>query len=228
MDPIAAVETAIGHDFDDPDLLRTALTHTSFVAEHPDADSYERMEFLGDAVLGVITTDLIYAAMGSVAEGHMTKIRASVVDEGTLALVAAEWDLGPALRLGVGEDRSGGRARSSILSDVVESTIAAVYLDGGFDAAAELVGRVWSVLIEERTSGPEDIIDSRSRLQEILARLGREVSFDFDRSGPDHASVFEARAIVDGEPVGSGTGSSKKAAAIDAARSVLESGRFGI
>ena len=224
MDPIGKVEDAIGYRFEDPTLLATALTHSSFVAEHPDAESYERMEFLGDAVLGLVTTDLIYEAMDEVPEGRMTKLRASVVDEATLAGMARTWGLGPALRLGVGEDRTGGRRRASILSDGVEATIAAVFLDGGYSAAADLVARFWADLIHERASGPDEIIDSRSKLQEVLASRGLTVSFHFHRSGPDHAAVFDASAVVEGEVVGRGVGSSKKAAAIDAARDAIESG----
>lgn len=219
---VETVERAVGHRFRDPSVVTEALTHASYASENDGASSYERLEFLGDAVLELVTTDLVFAAMPDAPEGDMTKIRASVVDEPTLAAIARRWGLDDVARLGVGEDRSGGRSRDSILSDLVESVIAAVYLDGGFAAAHTVIVRHWSDLIDERIAGP-DVSDPRSRLQELLARTGRIVEFTFDRSGPDHAAVFTAQAIVDGRVCGEGTGGSKKAAAIAAAQAALES-----
>jgi ribonuclease-3 len=141
----------------------------------------------------------------------MTRVRASVVDEATLADVARRWHLGPALRLGVGEERAGGAERDSILSDAAEAVIAAVYLDAGFERAHALIADVWRPIVAERIDR-ETVIDSRSELQELLARRGTQVS---------HAVVFTASAIVDGDVVGTGTGGSKKAAAIAAARHAL-------
>ena len=217
---IGSVETAMGYAFSDTGRVVEALTHSSYAAEHADASSYERLEFLGDAVLELATTDLVFAAMPDQPEGDMTKIRAAVVDEQTLAAIARAWGLDALARLGVGEDRSGGRGRDSILSDLVESLLGAVYLDGGYDEAYEVIRRHWSPLIDERLARP-DVSDPRSWLQELLARTGRTVEFTFDRSGPDHATVFTASATVDGAVVGRGTGGSKKAAAIAAASDAL-------
>ena len=220
-DRIDTVQRSLGYVFRDPDLVDEALTQASYAAENDRATSYERLEFLGDAVLELATTDLVFGAMPDAPEGEMTKIRASVVDEPTLASIAREWGLDDVARLGVGEDRSGGRERDSILSDLVESVLAAVYIDGGYPAAHRVIVDHWSDLIAERIAGP-DVSDPRSRLQELLARTGRVVEFAFERSGPDHASVFTARAIVDGVVRGEGTGGSKKAAAIAAASDALD------
>ena len=222
-DSISSIETAIGYSFDTPDLLLTALTHSSFVAEHEGVESYERLEFLGDAILELVTTDMIYHAMPGEAEGRMTRLRASLVDETTLAGVAAEWHLASGLRLGRGEDRSGGRERASILSDAVEAVIAAVYLDGGIGEATRLVEDTWRGPLEERLER-EHVIDPRSSLQEHLAKQGATVRFEYRRTGPDHDVTYHATAHVGDEVVGSGTGGSKKSAAIDAARNALEHG----
>ena len=218
--PLDVVEDAIGFRFTNRRLLIEALTHSSFTAENQGEDSYERLEFLGDAVLELATTELIFTAMEGEPEGPMTKVRASMVDEVTLGEVARSWKLDDAVRLGVGEERSGGRNRSSILGDVVEAVIAAVHIDGGFAEAAKVVDRTWAPIVRARLAA-EHVSDSRSMLQETLAKEGRIVHFDFDRSGPDHAVVFAAAAVVDSEVIGTGTGSSKKSAAIDAARDSL-------
>jgi ribonuclease-3 len=218
---VERLEDAIGHRFADPSLVTTALTHSSYAAENDDAESYERLEFLGDAVLELVATDLVFGAMPNHAEGDMTKIRASIVDETTLAALARGWGLDEAARLGVGEERSGGRDRDSILSDLVEALLAAVYLDGGYDAAHAVIRTHWMPLVEDRIALP-DVSDPRSRLQETLARSGREVIFTYARSGPDHAAVFTASAIVDGDVIGEGSGGSKKTAAIAAASDALD------
>jgi ribonuclease-3 len=215
-----AVQSAIGYRFVDGSLLETSLTHTSFASEHRGPESYERLEFLGDAVLELATTEIIYTEMGLASEGLMTKIRAAVVDESTLAVVARRWSVPQALRVGVGEERSGGRDRSSILSDVVEAILAAVYLDGGFAAAAEVIDRAWRPVIMAAIASP-DATDARSQLQELLAKQGGEVVFTYVRTGPDHAVVFAATATVKGDVIGTGSGGSKKAAAIDAAGNAL-------
>lgn len=217
---LAAIEEAIGYRFVERRLLTEAVTHASFVAEHPGHVSYERLEFLGDAVLELATTDLIFERFPVAPEGDMTRIRASVVDETTLATIARQLDLSRAMRLGKGEDRSGGRRRDSILSDVTEAVLGAVYLDGGWTPAREVVHRVWGPVLDGVVD-PDGVQDARSRLQELLAKRGATVSFDYERSGPDHAARFTATAIVDGEKIATGGGPSKKAAAIDAARAAL-------
>ena len=218
---ISAIEASLGYTFDDPDLLMTALTHSSYVAEHDGTESYERLEFLGDAILELVTTDMIYHAMPDAPEGRMTRLRASLVDEGTLARVAAVWELGPGLRLGIGEERSGGRDRSSILSDAAEAVIAAVSLDGGMSQAERLVRGSWDEHLAERLER-DHVIDPRSSLQERMAQRGESVRFDYRRSGPDHDVTFQATAYVGDRALGTGAGPSKKSAAIDAARDALE------
>jgi hypothetical protein len=138
---LASIETALGHSFSEPDLLLHAVTHTSFAAENHGATSYERLEFLGDAVLELSTTDVIFSLLAEESEGRMTKVRASVVDITTLAEVARTVGLADVVRLGVGEERSGGADRDSILSDTMEAVLGAIYVDGGFEAAHGVVTR---------------------------------------------------------------------------------------
>jgi ribonuclease-3 len=217
---LSAVEAAIGYTFDDPDLLVVALTHSSFASEN-DVESYERLEFLGDAVLELAATERIFESLKDAPEGRMTRLRASFVDEITLAAVARERDLPAAIRLGVGEDRNGGRERSSIQSDVVEAILGAVYVDGGWEEAFAVVFHLLSDTISDRLAAPH-VVDPRSSLQESLAVDGRTVTFDYDRAGPDHDAVYTATAVVDGEAVSIGSGASKKSAAIEAARAALQ------
>jgi len=218
---IEDIEGRLGYHFNDADLLCQALTHSSYAAEHEEAISYERLEFLGDAVLELVTTAIIFEAESDAPEGVMTKIRASIVDEGTLAAVARDLGLSEAIRLGKGEKRSGGRERDSILSDVVEAVLGAVFLDGEWEGADRAIRAIWTPIVQARYAS-SGVMDPRSRLQELLATDGRTVTFSYDRSGPDHAVVFTAAAFVDGTQIAVGEGSSKKAAAIDAARAALE------
>lgn len=218
---VANLERNLGYAFADTALLLEALTHSSFVAENDGAHSYERLEFLGDAVVELTTTDIIYARLPGAAEGEMTRIRASVVDERSLASISRTLGLAEAVRLGRGEEKSGGRQRESILSDVVESVLGAVHIDGGWQQADAIVRRLWTPMIED-VVGSGDVQDPRSRLQEQLAKRGVTVTFEYERSGPDHAAVFVSTAIVEGERISAGEGPSKKAAAIEAARHALE------
>ena len=216
------VQEAIAYRFNDTELLVTALTHSSFASEN-NVESYERLEFLGDAVLELATTIRIYSSLIDAPEGRMTRIRAAVVDEVTLASIARRTNLPAATRLGVGEDRNGGRLRDSIQSDIVEALFGAVYLDGGSDAAFSVVLHLLGDVIADRIAAPQ-IADPRSNLQEALAQEGRTVTFEFERRGPDHAAVYTATATVDGEVISTGSGASKKSAAIDAAREALSNG----
>lgn len=216
-----AFKTNIGYHFGDVDLLRTALTHSSFVAENDGFESYERLEFLGDAVLELLTTEIIFTLMPQASEGVMTKVRASVVDVVSLADIARHLDLGSAMYLGIGESRSGGSDRDSLLSDVVESVLGAIFIDGGIEPAKRFVLSHWRERIVASIDA-SDVTDSRSLLQEHLARTGRSVVFTYERTGPDHAAVYRATAIVDAATVGMGNGSSKKAAAIAASADALD------
>ncbi len=215
------VETAIGYQFGDSRLLTTALTHSSFASEN-DVESYERLEFLGDAVIELATTQKIFELLGDATEGQMTRLRAAVVDEPTLAAVAREHDLQAWIRLGVGEDRNGGRDRLSIQSDIVEAILGAVFVDGGAEAAFGVVLHLLDGAISARLATP-NISDARSIFQELLARDARTVVFRYERSGPDHSVVYTATATVDENVVGTGSGSSKKSAAIAASAEALTS-----
>jgi ribonuclease-3 len=217
---LASLEDQLAYTFTDPSLLVEALTHTSFSAEHR-APSYERLEFLGDAVLGLVAASMIFDLFPDAPEGEMTKLRAVVVDQRTLASVGRRLRIIDHIRVGRGEERSGGRDRDSIVADVVEALLGAVYIDGGWRPADRLIRVEWGPIINERASSP-GTTDPRSRLQELLAKSKRAVTFIYEQSGPDHEVVFAATAIVDGDVIGTGTGPSKKSAAIDAARNALE------
>lgn len=217
---LAALEDRLGYTFSDPSLLVEALTHSSYSAEHA-APSYERLEFLGDAILGLVTAQLIFDAYPDAPEGEMTKLRASVVDQRSLASVGRHLRVPDHIMVGRGEECSGGRDRDSIVSDVVEAILGAVYIDGGWEPIDRLIRREWEAVIEDRASGPATT-DPRSRLQELLAKSRTTVSFTYEQSGPDHAVSFHATALVEGDTVGIGTGPSKKSAAIEAARNALE------
>jgi ribonuclease-3 len=221
-DELLDFEEVLGYRFADRGLLVTALTHSSYSAENSDTPTYERLEFLGDAVLELATTQLIYSMMGDATEGEMTKVRASVVDAATVGDVGRLLGLGGLVRLGVGEQRSGGADRDSMLSDVMEAVIGAVLIDAGFERANEVILSLWTDLIVANI-GDIGIMDARSKLQESLARTGRVVVFEFERSGPDHAALYTASARVDAVVVGSGTAGSKKMAAIAASQDALDS-----
>jgi ribonuclease III len=217
-DPLAPLQERIGHEFRDRALLVQALTHRSWCAEHPGPESNERLEFLGDAVLGLAVTDHIYAAFPALSEGQLAKVRAGVVNAVVLADAARELSLGRYLRLGRGEDQSGGRDKTSILSDTLEAVLGAVHLDGGRDAATRLVLE----LLAERIDGAAVVpgrADFKTRLQELTARTVDAVPrYVVDGTGPDHAKVFHAIVLVRGDEMGRGAGRSKKEAEQEAAR----------
>ncbi|GAC1532438.1 MAG: hypothetical protein NVS3B12_10170 [Acidimicrobiales bacterium] len=180
--------------------------------------SNERLEFLGDAVLGLVVTDYIFATYPLLPEGELAKVRASVVNSEALAEVATELDLGSALRLGKGEDASGGREKPSILADAMEAVIGAVYLDGGYDAAATLVMGLLGGRIEEGAAGPGGQ-DYKTRLQELAARRFETLPrYEVTDEGPDHSKRFFASVSVGGTAFGRGEGRSKKQAEQGAAR----------
>jgi len=205
-------------EFRDGELLARALAHRSWCAETAGTDSNERLEFLGDAVLGLIVTDHIFRTYPLLPEGELAKVRASVVNAGVLAELAAELRLGTALLLGKGEDQSGGREKPSILADAMEAVIGAVYLDRGWDGAWGLVMRLLGERIAEAAAGPGGQ-DFKTRLQELAARRFDELPrYHVADDGPDHAKRFFATVYVAGEPHGAGEGRSKKQAEQAAAR----------
>ncbi len=201
----------IGHSFVDWTLLERSLAHRSWCAETPGAVSNERLEFLGDAVLGWAIADIVYHRY-PVAEGQLTDLRKSVVNAIALAEVAQTIGLGQYVLLGRGEAAAGGADKPSILSDAFEAVLGAVYLDGGADAAFAMVER----LVVPRMPDSADAMgqfDQKTQLQELSARLGRSAPvYEVSSQGPDHAKMFHARVLVDDEVLGVGTGRSKKAA----------------
>ncbi len=208
---LAELAARIGHEFGDWSLLERSLAHRSWCAETPGAISNERLEFLGDAVLGWAIADIVYHRY-PVAEGQLTDLRKSVVNAVALAEVAQGIGLGDHVRLGRGEAAAGGADKPSILSDAFEAVLGAVYLDGGPDAAYAMVER----LVLPRMPDSADSMgqfDQKTQLQELSARrgLGAPV-YEVSSQGPDHAKVFSARVLVDGEVLGVGTGRSKKSA----------------
>jgi ribonuclease III len=221
-DRLDRFEAALGYSFADRSLLIVALTHPSFGAEHEQQpESYGRLEFLGDAVLGLVVTSELYTRW-DLSEGEMTKARAAVVSERPLALVGAELGIPAAMLLGKGEEVSGGRDKDAIVSDVVESVLAAVYLDGGLDAASAVILRLWRPLIDRVAAAPGET-DAKSTLQEALAVRGQEPVYRTEGSGPDHERIFDAEVLVDGVVAGRGTGTSKKRAEAAAASEALTS-----
>ncbi len=202
----------IGHDFERPELLDRALAHRSWCAEHGDADSNERLEFLGDAVLGWAIADIAFRRFADVPEGRLTDLRKSVVNGKTLADAANEIGLGPFIKLGRGEAAADGAGKPSILADAFEAVLGAVYLDGGADAAFALVERHVATRLADTIDGVGHL-DYKTELQERCARDGRSApEYRLISTGPDHAKVFTATVTVDGDVLGTGVGGSKKAA----------------
>lgn len=209
---LSGLTVAIGYRFNDIELLHQALAHRSWCAENEGAESNERLEFLGDAVLGWAIADIVYRRFEELSEGRLTDLRKSVVNASALAEVAREIDLGRSVLLGRGEAAADGANKASILSDAFEAVLGAVYIDGGADAAHGVVERLVGPRIPD-TIGGLDQLDHKTRLQELCASLARGVPvYEVSSSGPDHAKLFRALALVDGVALGEGDGRSKKAA----------------
>ena len=207
-----ALETRLGYSFHSPALLENALYHSSYANEHRGAGigSNERLEFLGDAVLGFVTAEYLYRTFPKKLEGDLTRIRAELVCEKSLAAVAERLSLGEHLLLGNGEDQSGGRRRPSILCDVMEAVVAASYLDGGFAVASDIVTR----LILPQLAEAEKTHDYKTELQELVQRKkSQQLSYELiSETGPDHCKEFNVRVLLNGREVGTGSGTSKKRA----------------
>jgi ribonuclease-3 len=213
-----ALAARIGWTVTDPRLLTQSVAHRSWCAEHPGVASNERLEFLGDAVLGWVVTDHLFVTYPDLPEGELAKVRSSLVNSAALADVATGIGLGEALLLGKGEDASGGREKPSIPADATEAVIGAVYLDQGAEAAAGLVMRLLGQRIVGAAAGPGGE-DYKTRLQERCARQYDELpSYQVTDEGPDHAKHFEAVVVVRGRRLGIGSGRSKKQAEQAAAR----------
>ena len=212
----------LGYEFNDLALLRRALAHRSWCAEVGGLPSNERLEFLGDAVLGWVVAEIAYRRHGDLPEGKLTDLRKSVVNAIALAEVAESIGLGEHLLLGKGEDAAGGRRKSSILSDALEAVLGAVYLDGGVDDAKALVERLFSGRLET-AAGQLDRLDHKTVLQELTARLYDTAPvYLLTETGPDHSKTFTATVLVDGIALGVGEGKSKKLAEQQAASEAFD------
>ena len=219
------LETYIGYRFEDRGLLDNALTHRSFVNENsalPCKDN-ERLEFLGDAVLELTVSDMLMKKFPDCAEGELSKLRASVVNEQPLAKLARRFRIGEFLLLGKGEEASGGRTKSSLLANAFESVVAALYLDGGFDRTAAFIGRLFEPLIEAGAVAAV-YTDYKTTAQEICQNLFRELPLYLmiSETGPDHEKRFETSLVIGERVIATGTGRSKKEAEQQAAKKTLE------
>jgi ribonuclease-3 len=215
------VEQAVGHTFVDGTLLRAAFMHRSYSAEMDQDVSYERLEFLGDAVLQLGVTRYLYERFPHLSEGAMAKVRAAIVNEAALARIAPDLAIPQALLLGRGEEMTDGREKDSILADAVESLLGALYLDAGPEWTGSFVRDRWSPLADDRAAAPERR-DHKSFLFELLARRGIRPRIAIEDWGPDHAKEFRASVVLDDEVIGSGVGTSKRRAEQAAAREALE------
>ena len=209
---VADLADRLGYAFGDPALLEQAMAHRSWCAEDLSRISNERLEFLGDAVLGLVVAEDTFRSHPELSDGMLSKVRAAVVNTHVLGELALDLGLPAHLRLGRGEDQSGGRAKESILADATEAVIGAVYLDGGLDPARRLILSLLSDRIAAAVGEPGES-DHKSRLQERSVRLGKGVpQYDVEGFGPDHARRYQASVSVAGRRLGSGEGRSKKEA----------------
>lgn len=219
------LEKKLNYTFRRPELLSEALNHSSYANEHRGErmNSNERLEFLGDAVLGFVSADFLFSRHPDAPEGDLTRIRAALVCEESLHEVACKLELGRYLKLGKGEEAGGGRTRPSILADATEAVFAAVYLDGGMEAASALIHRC--LLDAEREEAVEERRrDCKTELQELVQRQpDQELTYRMaGESGPDHDKTFAAEVLLNGAVVGQGSGHSKKEAEQAAAAAALE------
>ncbi len=221
---IKDLEAAIGYEFRNISLLQKALAHSSYANErwHDGLKSNERLEFLGDSILGMVVAEYLYSHYAGNLEGDLTRMRADVVCEKALAKVARQIDLGKHILLGNGEEQSGGRFRDSILSDGVEAVIAACYLDGGMEVAKAFILRF---VLQEEPVKAQNNRDYKTALQELVQRKKDQVlSYRLaGESGPDHNKEFRVELSLNGKVVGTGEGTSKKRAEQMAAKAAMES-----
>ena len=207
----------------EPGLLERALTHRSYAYENGGLPTNERLEFLGDSVLGLVVTDALYRNHPELPEGQLAKLRAAVVNMRALAEVGRDLDLGRSVRLGRGEETTGGRDKASILADTLEALLGAVYIDSGLECAADLIHRLFDPLIEEAATLGAGL-DWKTSLQELTAAGALGVpEYVVTETGPDHEKEFRAVVQVSGEPHGEGIGRSKKEAEQEAAASAWRS-----
>lgn len=218
---LTPIEKRLGYRFKRPDLLELSLTHRSWANEQNIPEHYERLEFLGDAVLGLVAGEWLYASHPELPEGDLSKHKAQLVSRETLARHARELDLGASLRIGVGEDRSGGRTKASLLADSMEAVFGAMYLDGGLEAARRAILVMLEGAFDERLRQP--VNDAKTQLQEVVQALGWDLP-EYrvtDSTGPDHNKTFIVECWLSGELSGHGEGPSKKVAEQRAAADAL-------
>lgn len=225
MTDVKTLEQKLNYTFKDVELLKNALIHPSYVNERHLERIYsnQRLEFFGDSVLSLVVSEYIFTHLKTFPEGKLTELRSRVVCEESLAKMAERLDVGAYLILGKGEIKSGGRARPSTLSDAMEAIIAAVYLDGGFEAAKKLVLDNLLDDIKEFSKTGEVTVNFKSVLQELVQSEGKTLTYKVvGESGPEHAKSFTVAAIIDDKQVSIGSGSSKKRAEQDAAKAAYE------
>ena len=219
---IKDLETAIGYRFKNITLLQNALTHSSYANErwHDGLRSNERLEFLGDSILGMVVAEFLYRNYPDRPEGELTRMRADMVCETALSIVAEEIHIGEHLLLGHGEEHGGGRRRASILADAVESVIAAIFLDAGIEPARGFIQRFILTRVPEKRLQHADY---KTALQELVQqKKNQAVTYELvAESGPDHDKHFSVQVLLNGKPIGTGAGTSKKRAEQDAARDAL-------
>ena len=218
---IRAFEEKIGYEFKDKTYIQTALTQSSFANEHKEFNYNERLEFLGDSILGLVVSDYLFRARNDLPEGKLTRLRANVVCEESLSVVARKINLGDHLFLGKGEKTSGGSDRDSILADATEAVIAAIYLDGGFDQAKDFILSNLRDTIAKNIDG-NIFRDYKTILQEIIQGNNGKISYKLvGESGPDHDKEFEMQVKCGQDTIGIGKGKNKKEAEKEAARDAL-------
>ena len=211
MPDFSQLNARLGYAFTDISLLETAMHHRSWNAENDGGESNERLEFLGDAVLGWVVADIVYTQHSDLPEGKLTDLRKSVVNANALAEVAVELGIGEFLMLGKGEDTAGGREKTSILSDALEAVIGAVYIDAGPQATHDVVSALMGKRIVDAVGGL-DRLDAKTRLQELASKFEAHVHYKVEDEGPDHEKMFFATVFVGDRELGYGEGKSKKAA----------------
>jgi len=229
MKKLNELENLLGYHFKNPDHLRLALTHSSYANELRDrkAEYNERLEFLGDSVLGVIISEYVYKKNPDFKEGELTKTRSKVVCEATLAEVASEIDLGEYMLFGKGEALTGGRTRRSILADAFEALIAALYLDGGFEVVRPIIFKLMAEKIDLVERGLI-VDDYKTHLQEIVQmRKDNRIKYELlEEKGPDHRKLFRTAVKINSAVIGVGEGRSKKESEQEAAKMALRSGKI--
>ena len=220
---LTKLEQGLGYTFRNKALLENALTHSSYANENRERHlpDNERLEFLGDSILGFVVAEYLYRNFPDKPEGELTRIRADLVCERNLAEAAASVELGSYLLLGHGEEQGGGRKRDSIVSDAMESVIAASFMDGGFAAAKEIIDRL---ILSNIPKGRPRNFDYKTAFQELVQRKkDQQIHYELTgESGPDHDKHFEVEVLLNGKAVGHGVGSSKKRAEQAAAEAAIE------